>query len=35
MHRVTIPLNDDLLETLDSLSQHRGYNNSSEENRDI
>lgn len=27
MQRVTITLDDDLLETLDSLSQRRGYNN--------
>ena len=26
MQRVTITLDDDLLETLDSLSQRRGYN---------
>lgn len=30
MQRVTITLDDDLLETLDSLSQRRGYNNRSE-----
>lgn len=29
MQRVTITLDDDLLETLDSLSQRRGYNNRS------
>ncbi|EBV1040626.1 nickel-responsive transcriptional regulator NikR, partial [Salmonella enterica subsp. enterica serovar Typhimurium] len=27
MQRVTITLDDDLLETLNSLSQRRGYNN--------
>lgn len=35
MQRVTITLDDDLLETLDSLSQRRGYNNRSEAIRDI
>lgn len=35
MQRVTIILDDDLLETLDSLSQRRGYNNRSEAIRDI
>ena len=30
MQRVTITLDDDLLETLDSLSQRRGYNNRSD-----
>ena len=30
MQRVTITLDDDLPETLDSLSQRRGYNNRSE-----
>ncbi|MDK9357505.1 nickel-responsive transcriptional regulator NikR [Lelliottia wanjuensis] len=35
MQRVTITLDDDLLETLDSLSQRRGYNNRSEALRDI
>ena len=32
--RVTITLDDDLLETLDSLSQRRGYYNRSEAIRD-
>lgn len=35
MQRVTITLDDDLLETLDNLSQRRGYNNRSEAIRDI
>ncbi len=35
MQPVTITLDDDLLETLDSLSQRRGYNNRSEAIRDI
>ncbi|MGY5954972.1 nickel-responsive transcriptional regulator NikR [Kosakonia sp. BK9b] len=35
MQRVTITLDDDLLETLDNLSQRRGYNNRSEALRDI
>ena len=35
MQRVTITLDDDLLETLDGLSQRRGYNNRSEAIRDI
>ena len=35
MQRVTITLDDDLPETLDSLSQRRGYNNRSEAIRDI
>lgn len=35
MQRVTITLDDDLLETLDSLSQRRGYNNRSEAIREI
>lgn len=35
MQRVTITLDDDLLATLDNLSQRRGYNNRSEALRDI
>lgn len=35
MQRVTITLDDDLLETLDNLSAQRGYNNRSEALRDI
>ncbi|PDO87165.1 nickel-responsive transcriptional regulator NikR [Kosakonia sacchari] len=35
MQRVTITLDDDLLDTLDSLSARRGYNNRSEALRDI
>lgn len=35
MQRITITLDDDLLDTLDSLSQRRGYNNRSEAIRDI
>ncbi|KIS45857.1 nickel-responsive transcriptional regulator NikR [Kosakonia radicincitans] len=35
MQRVTITLDDDLLETLDNLSEQRGYNNRSEALRDI
>lgn len=35
MQRVTITLDDDLLATLDNLSQRRGYNNRSEAIRDI
>ena len=35
MQRITITLDDDLLETLDGLSQRRGYNNRSEAIRDI
>ncbi|MFV0576724.1 MAG: nickel-responsive transcriptional regulator NikR [Vibrio sp.] len=35
MQRVTITLDDDLLEKLDGLSQRRGYNNRSEAIRDI
>ncbi|AMO46726.1 CopG family transcriptional regulator, nickel-responsive regulator [Kosakonia oryzendophytica] len=35
MQRVTITLDDDLLETLDNLSERRGYNNRSEALRDI
>lgn len=35
MQRVTITLDDDLLVTLDNLSQRRGYNNRSEALRDI
>lgn len=35
MQRITITLDDDLLDTLDNLSQRRGYNNRSEAIRDI
>ena len=35
MQRVTITLDDDLLATLDNLSQRRGYHNRSEAIRDI
>ena len=35
MQRVTITLDDDLLEMLDALSQRRNYNNRSEAIRDI
>ncbi|MCL6743014.1 MULTISPECIES: nickel-responsive transcriptional regulator NikR [Kosakonia] len=35
MQRVTITLDDDLLDTLDNLSARRGYNNRSEALRDI
>ncbi|WP_436874542.1 nickel-responsive transcriptional regulator NikR [Kosakonia sacchari] len=35
MQRVTITLDDDLLDTLDNLSAQRGYNNRSEALRDI
>ncbi len=35
MQRITITLDDDLLATLDALSQQRGYNNRSEAIRDI
>ena len=35
MQRVTVTLDDDLLATLDDLSQRRGYNNRSEALRDI
>ena len=35
MQRITITLDDDLLDTLDSLSQRRGYHNRSEAIRDI
>jgi CopG family nickel-responsive transcriptional regulator len=35
MQRVTITLDDDLLATLDNLSERRGYNNRSEAVRDI
>ncbi|MGP3590631.1 nickel-responsive transcriptional regulator NikR [Vagococcus sp. WN89Y] len=35
MQRVTITLDDDLLDTLDTLSARRGYNNRSEALRDI
>ncbi|SEK85313.1 transcriptional regulator, CopG family [Kosakonia sacchari] len=35
MQRITITLDDDLLETLDNLSEQRGYNNRSEALRDI
>lgn len=35
MQRITITLDDELLETLDALSQRRSYNNRSEAIRDI
>jgi CopG family nickel-responsive transcriptional regulator len=35
MQRVTITLDDDLLTTLDALSEHHGYRNRSEAIRDI
>jgi CopG family nickel-responsive transcriptional regulator len=35
MQRVTVTLDDDLLATLDDLSQRRGYHNRSEALRDI
>ncbi|WLI78030.1 nickel-responsive transcriptional regulator NikR [Kosakonia sp. H02] len=35
MQRVTITLDDELLDTLDALSQRRGYHNRSEALRDI
>ncbi|POP45194.1 nickel-responsive transcriptional regulator NikR [Superficieibacter electus] len=35
MQRITITLDDDLLTTLDALSQQRGYHNRSEAIRDI
>lgn len=35
MQRITITLDDDLLATLDALSQQRGYHNRSEAIRDI
>lgn len=35
MQRITITLDDDLLETLDALSARRGYHNRSEAVRDI
>lgn len=35
MQRVTITLDDELLDTLDTLSERRGYNNRSETLRDI
>ncbi|MCF3783672.1 nickel-responsive transcriptional regulator NikR, partial [Salmonella enterica] len=35
MQRVTTTLDDDVLETLDSLSQRRGYTNRSEAIRDL
>ena len=35
MQRITITLDDDLLDTLDSLSQRRGYHNRSEAIRDL
>ena len=35
MQRITITLDDDLLDMLDNLSQRRGYHNRSEAIRDI
>lgn len=35
MQRITITMDDELLETLDRLSEQRGYNNRSEALRDI